>query len=195
LEEKVRLDALTQIPNRRALDEHTTLEWHRAMRNQTMLSLLMIDVDFFKRYNDHYGHVAGDLCLQKVAKAIAGSVTRGGELAARYGGEEFAVLLPDTDTAQATLIAERIRTAVVDLGLEHIESTVQPYVTVSIGLVCVIPAFTESPERWAADAPPPRSQSNNITCIQTMFEQADSALYYAKQRGRNRVVAYTAHNL
>lgn len=190
LEEKIRLDPLTQIPNRRALDEHMTLEWHRAMRSKTPLSLLMIDVDFFKRYNDHYGHVAGDFCLQKVAQAIAGSVTRAGELAARYGGEEFSVLLPHADTAQATAVAHRICVAVASLGLEHAQSSVKPYVTVSIGVVCAVPAFAESPERWAVDLPPPRSNQHHVTCTQTLFEQADAALYYAKQQGRNQTAVY-----
>ena len=191
LEEKVRLDPLTQIPNRRALDEHMTLEWHRAMRSKTTLSLLMIDVDHFKLYNDHYGHVAGDACLQKIAQAIARSVTRAGELAARYGGEEFSVLLPHADTTQAILVAERIRAAVADLGLEHAQSSVKSYVTVSIGLICAIPAFTESPERWAVHLPPPRRTSHSVTCTQALFEQADTALYHAKQQGRDRVVVYS----
>ncbi|MBY0454985.1 MAG: diguanylate cyclase [Burkholderiaceae bacterium] len=190
LEEKVRLDPMTQIPNRRALDEHMALEWQRAMRSKTTLSLMMIDVDHFKAYNDHYGHVAGDVCLQKVAKAIAESVTRAGELAARYGGEEFSVLLPHADTAQAMVVAERVRAAVAGLALEHAQSSVQPYVTVSIGLVCAVPAFTESAERWAVDLPPPRSHRHSVTCTQTLFEQADTALYHAKQQGRNRVMVY-----
>ena len=171
LEERVRLDPLTQVANRLALDEHMDTEWHRAQRSHTPLSLLMIDVDHFKAYNDHYGHVAGDHCLQQVARAISASVTRAGDLVARYGGEEFAVLLPDTDAAHARLIAQKIRDAVAAQAIAHDRSPAQPYITVSIGVACARPA--------AQDAPEPG--------VQSLFEQADAALYTAKQSGRDQV--------
>ncbi|MFC4789610.1 MULTISPECIES: sensor domain-containing diguanylate cyclase [Giesbergeria] len=187
LEEKVRLDPMTQIPNRRALDEHVVLEWHRAMRNHTPLSLLMIDVDHFKAYNDHYGHVAGDECLRQVAAAIAACASRAGELAARYGGEEFSVLLPDTDVEQAQQSAERIRAAVEALAMEHADSSVAGCVTVSIGTTSIQPVFTPTPALDVCTEPDTVPQA-----AQTLFEQADAALYQAKQQGRNRVVAYAS---
>ena len=171
LEERVRLDPLTQVANRLALDEHMDTEWHRAQRSHTPLSLLMIDVDHFKAYNDLYGHVAGDHCLQQVAQAVAGAVTRAGDLVARYGGEEFAVLLPDTDAEHAHLIARKVREAVNALAMPHAHSPTHPHVTVSIGLACTQPG--------AHDATEPG--------VQALFEQADAALYTAKQSGRDQV--------
>lgn len=184
LEEKVRLDPMTQIPNRRALDEHVLLEWHRAMRNHTPLSLLMIDVDYFKSYNDHYGHVAGDECLRRVASTIAACAGRAGELAARYGGEEFSVLLPGNDAAQALRTAECIRVAVETLALEHRHSQVAACVTISVGVTSVQPVFAPLPNYTCAE-PDTVPQA-----AQVLFMQADEALYQAKQQGRNRVVAY-----
>lgn len=186
LEEKVRLDPMTQIPNRRALDEHVVLEWHRAMRNQTPLSLLMIDVDHFKAYNDHYGHVAGDECLRRVAAAIARCAgMRSGELAARYGGEEFAVLLPHNDAQQASQSAERVRAAVEALALAHAYSSVAGgYVTVSVGAATIQPVFAPAPEERQASA------DTVPLAAQVLFEWADAALYQAKQQGRNRTSAY-----
>lgn len=183
LEEKVRLDPLTQLANRRALDERVATEWQRAMRGQSAISLLMIDVDHFKQYNDHYGHVAGDLCLQKVARVIAQSVSRAGELVARYGGEEFAVLLPDADLNRAQLVGERICTAVQALCLEHSYSSTSHCITVSVGAVCAYPVFLLETEQAPPIALTPGSALE-------MFEQADAALYQAKQRGRNQVVLY-----
>ena len=188
LEEKVRLDPMTQIPNRRALDEHVVLEWHRAMRNHAPLSVLMIDVDHFKAYNDHYGHVAGDECLRQVATAIASCASRAGELAARYGGEEFAVLLPDTDTAQALQSAERVRAAIEALALEHAHSSAACCVTVSIGLTTIVPVFASEPEVPEAGNTP----ETVPLAAQVLFEQADAALYQAKQQGRNRVAVYAS---
>ncbi len=172
LEKTVRQDPLTQIANRRALDEHVATEWQRAMRGQTTLGLLMIDVDHFKAYNDHHGHVAGDHCLQAVARAIAVSVGRAGELAARFGGEEFAVLIPDAHTGHAREVAERIRAAVQALGMPHGFSPTADCITVSVGVACVQPVFSEP------------------LAVEHMFEQADAALYQAKQGGRNRVQVF-----
>lgn len=190
LEEKVRLDPLTQIANRRALDEQMATEWQRAMRRSTPLAFLMIDVDYFKLYNDHYGHVAGDQCLKKVAQAIAASVNRAGEIAARYGGEEFAVLLPEAELERVLQTAERICQAVRSLDIEHVSSTVSPCVTVSIGVVCEQPVFIESsvtsqPDLSQTVLSEPMQQS-----VQRMINQADEALYQAKQQGRNRSVLY-----
>lgn len=192
LEEKIRLDPLTQIANRRALDEQLAAEWQRAMRRPSALGFLMIDVDFFKRYNDHYGHVAGDQCLKKVAQAIAASVNRSGELAARYGGEEFAVLLPEADLAHALRTAERICQAVRSLEIEHINSTAAPCVTVSIGVVCVQPVFAEfAPSDQTASLPHNPTEPSQPS-VQRMVKQADEALYQAKQLGRNRAEPYRA---
>jgi diguanylate cyclase (GGDEF)-like protein/PAS domain S-box-containing protein len=193
LEEKVRLDPLTQLANRRALDERVATEWQRAMRSETALSLLMIDVDYFKLYNDHYGHVAGDSCLQKVAIAIAQSVNRAGELVARYGGEEFAVLLPDADLARAQLIAQRICNAVQGLGIEHAHSINAACVTVSIGVVCVRPLFVDSIALPSTQNANKTAAQSGFVSAQKMFEQADAALYLAKQQGRNRVVVFEAN--
>lgn len=192
LEEKIRLDPLTQIANRRALDEQLTAEWQRAVRRPSTLAFLMIDVDFFKRYNDHYGHVAGDQCLKKVAQAIAASVSRSGELAARYGGEEFAVLLPEADLARALRTAERICQAVRSLEIEHITSAAAPCVTVSIGVVCVQPVFAEfAPSDQTAPLPHNPTEPSQPS-VQRMVKQADEALYQAKQLGRNRAEPYRA---
>jgi diguanylate cyclase (GGDEF)-like protein/PAS domain S-box-containing protein len=167
LEQTVRLDPLTQIANRRALDEHVDSEWQRAMRSQTMLGMLMIDVDHFKAYNDHHGHVAGDHCLQDVARTIAASVGRAGELAARFGGEEFAVLIPDATPAHVRHVAQRICDAVQALGVPHGHSPTADCITVSVGVTCVRPVFNEP------------------VAVEHMFKQADDALYQAKQAGRN----------
>jgi diguanylate cyclase (GGDEF)-like protein len=192
LEEKIRLDPLTQIANRRALDEQLAAEWQRAMRRPSALAFLMIDVDFFKLYNDHYGHVAGDQCLKKVAQALAASVNRAGELTARYGGEEFAVLLPEADLARALRTAERICQAVRSLEIEHINSAVAPCVTVSIGVVCVQPVFAEFAPPGQTESPPRIPTESIQPGVQRMVNQADEALYQAKQLGRNRAVLYRA---
>ncbi len=180
LEEQVRLDALTQLANRLALDEAVSQEWERAQLRGMPLALLMIDVDHFKAYNDRYGHVAGDLCLQRVARTLAGAAQRAGELVARYGGEEFAVLLPDCDELQALAVAQRLCTAVRELGLEHLGSAVAPVVTVSIGLACL-----RGGEAALAGA----------QGVRQLFERADAALYQAKQAGRDRVALAGAQSL
>ena len=173
LEEQVRLDPLTQLANRRALDEALPLAWAQAQQQRRPLALLMVDIDHFKAYNDHYGHVGGDHCLQKVAAALATALQREGELVARYGGEEFAVLLPDADSAQARVTAQRLCATVRALALEHLSSPVRPCVTISVGATCLYP------ENSAA-APG----------IALLFEQADTALYQAKNTGRDRAVLW-----
>ena len=174
LEERVRLDPMTQVANRLALGEAMQREWEQARLRGMPLALLMIDVDYFKAYNDHYGHVAGDRCLQRVAQALASAVQRAGELAARYGGEEFAVLLPDSDELRAVAVAHRLREAVHELALEHQASPCGAQVTISVGVACVRPADGQPLEHAQT----------------TLFQQADEALYRAKQAGRDRVALY-----
>lgn len=188
LEAQVRLDPLTQVANRRALDEAVTREWHRALRSGAPLSLLMVDVDHFKAYNDHYGHVAGDRSLQQVAQALSNAVGREGELVARYGGEEFAVLLPDTDVPQAVALAQRMLEAVRALHIEHRASVGRPHVTISIGVACIHPRLLV-PLAARHDAPPGAADSPSATDVaQALFEQADTALYNAKKAGRDQVM-------
>ena len=194
LEEKMRMDPLTNVANRRALDEHVATQWQRAMRNHRPLSLLMIDVDHFKRYNDHYGHVEGDECLKRVAQTLASRVTRADELLARYGGEEFAVLLPETEAAQALVLAQKMCAAVHDMNMKHADSDTAPYVTVSIGVACLHPVFctTDGLKVDSTVTDPELAQALDGALAQALFEQADAALYAAKKQGRNRAVLQPA---
>ncbi len=163
-------DGLTGLPNRRALDQRLTEEWHRAQRDGTPLSLVMMDIDHFKAYNDDYGHGAGDGCLRRVARAIAAVPTRKADRVARYGGEEFIALLPGTDAPGARAVAERFRATTAELGLSHARSLTSATVTLSVGVATRAPASDR-----AAD---PGS----------LRDAADAALYAAKEGGRNRVV-------
>lgn len=167
LESLAMLDALTDIPNRRSFDETLHEEWLRARRAEQPVSIIMADIDHFKRYNDHYGHGAGDICLIKVAAALAYSVERPGDLVARYGGEEFIALLPDTDREGARLVAERFRNEVEALQLPHQFSKASPLVTISVGFATANPHLGDDANR--------------------LLEQADRMLYQAKNKGRNRV--------
>ena len=167
METLVVVDALTGIANRRRFDENISTEWRRALREGNKLSLLLIDADHFKRYNDTYGHVRGDSCLKQIADAAMDVVLRPGDLVARYGGEEFAVVLPGTDESGAKAVAEDICQAIRNRRLPH-DSNPPGIVTVSIGCATVIPSRGKSP--------------------QDLIESADQALYRAKGRGRNRVV-------
>ena len=160
-------DGLLGIANRKYFDTRLEDEWHRAVRDQHPVGLLMIDVDFFKNYNDHCGHVAGDACLQAVAKAAAARMVRGADLLARYGGEEFVVLLPNTSPRGAQKVAEGIRLAVAELNIPHPDSSVADHVTVSIGAASILPDRQSKPEQ--------------------VVLAADQALYAAKQQGRDRV--------
>lgn len=164
-----REDGLTKLANRRHFDEVFEYEWNRCRRDRTPLSLLFIDVDFFKHYNDYYGHMAGDDCLAKVAATLAAQAFRTSDLVARYGGEEFVMLCPKTDLESARMIGERIVKEVDQLGIEHSPSLVSDHVTVSIGLACVIPAADVEPE--------------------DLIQKADMAVYKAKGSGRHCVVA------
>lgn len=180
------VDALTGIANRRAFDETLDQEWRRAVRHHNPLSLLMIDVDFFKRFNDSYGHVGGDHCLRTVAQTLARYARRAGELAARYGGEEFAVLLPHTDIAAARRLGERMCQAVREQAIPHSGSAVAPFVTISIGIACI----AELPPLTGAAAREPSNDEVRATPGAVwLVETADRALYEAKLGGRNRVIA------
>lgn len=161
-------DALTHIPNRRRFDEAMSAEWKRAAREKTQLSLLMIDIDHFKEYNDHYGHGAGDACLQSVAAKLLAGVSRPADLVARYGGEEFVVILPESDGQAAAHIATHLCKSIHDLKLPHAHSGVQPFVTVSIGSATVMPC-------------------GEISSSAALIAEADKMLYQAKNTGRNRV--------
>jgi diguanylate cyclase (GGDEF)-like protein/PAS domain S-box-containing protein len=159
-------DGLTQVANRRCFDERLHSEWHRLMQGQQQLSLIMLDVDYFKRYNDCYGHQAGDSCLVKVAKAAAAGVKRSTDLLVRYGGEEFAAILPNTDAAGAIAVAESIREAIRDLAIPHEQSDVSSIVTVSMGIASMVPCCEKSPNE--------------------LILASDRALYDAKRQGRDR---------
>ncbi|GAB1544319.1 hypothetical protein NUACC21_69950 [Scytonema sp. NUACC21] len=167
LERLINLDGLTQVANRRRFDQVLELEWCRMRREQLPLSLILCDVDYFKRYNDTYGHIAGDFCLQNVAQAINRAAKRPADLVARYGGEEFAVLLPNTVVDGAVQVAQFIQQQVKQLQLLHDESLVSKYVTLSLGVSSLIPSQENSKE--------------------VLFQLADAALYKAKNRGRNRI--------
>ncbi len=167
LERMATLDGLTGIYNRRRFDEFLDYEWERSLRYQHPLSLILMDIDFFKRYNDHFGHAEGDLCLTKVARAVANSLPRSVDVACRYGGEEFACVLPETNAEGALVAAQRILDRCRDLHLPHPQSTAADHVTLSLGTVTLIP--------------------NNNHRKKEFVEMADKALYQAKRKGRNQV--------
>ena len=163
-------DGLTGLPNRRAFDVGLNKEWHRSQQTQSPLSLLLLDVDQFKAFNDDYGHQAGDECLRVVASTIQEVSRREGDIAARYGGEEFAVILPKTVSSHAVTIAETIRTAVEKLRLPH-KSNIEGggFCTISVGAACA-----------------PSKIGGSVQMPAGLLQAADVALYKAKQQGRNR---------
>jgi len=167
------IDGLTGLANRRSFDEALDEEWRRARRNRTPLSLALIDIDYFKLYNDHYGHQAGDDCLKSVAGTLAHAAERPGELVARYGGEEFAVVLPLCDAATARALAEKMRTRVVELALPHAGSRIGDRVTISCGVATVLGDNGDDGHGMPDEA--------------ALITAADQALYAAKEAGRNRV--------
>lgn len=162
-------DGLTNIFNRRYFDEIMKKEFYRFKRSNLTLSLIMLDIDFFKKYNDSYGHLAGDECLRQVAKAIKSVVMRATDTVARYGGEEFSIILPDTSKEDAIKIAENIRNTIENLNLPHISSNISKYVTASLGVATLYRLEAQTPEE--------------------IVKTADDALYLAKTEGRNRVRA------
>jgi diguanylate cyclase (GGDEF)-like protein len=167
LEKLSSIDGLTEIPNRRRFDEIMANEWARAKRAQSNITLILIDIDFFKQYNDHYGHAAGDKCLQKVSKTLNNSVKRPADFVARYGGEEFVVILPEIDHASALMMANKLKDNIMQLTIPHEASQVSEYVTISLGLATTVPQDNQG-------------QSN-------LLETADKYLYDAKSSGRNQV--------
>jgi diguanylate cyclase (GGDEF)-like protein len=160
-------DELTGIANRRRFDEALSNEWQRGARQKDPLSLLMIDIDHFKLYNDHYGHLAGDECLRQVSRLLGEGARRAGELLARYGGEEFVVLLPNTDIDLAQAIARRCMDQVRAAAIPHGRSPTAEHLTLSIGVACTVPDTARQPD--------------------ALVREADAALYQAKDAGRNRV--------
>ena len=161
-------DGLTGVNNRRKFDAVLQREWQEARRNVQPLSLLLFDVDFFKNYNDHYGHVEGDECLKRVAQALAGAAHRPSDFLARYGGEEFVLLLPASDAPAARAVAERCRQAIFKAQIAHAVSTVGQLLTVSIGAGTTVPSEHGDPVRF--------------------LDEVDRRLYRAKHLGRNRLV-------
>ncbi|MYM36907.1 diguanylate cyclase [Duganella sp. FT94W] len=172
LQKLAALDGLTGVANRRRFDDAMRAEWQRGQREKKPLTLLMCDVDFFKLYNDSFGHLAGDLCLKKVAAVLTEHLKRPADLAARYGGEEFSIILPDTPLTGAMIVAESCRRHLEQLAIENPgANTTLSSVTMSIGVASVVPSPAST--------------------IEALIQQADRALYAAKHGGRNRVVSAT----
>jgi len=167
LERLAGLDGLTGIPNRRQFDQFLSDEWKRSVRYNHTISLIIMDIDYFKLYNDHYGHAEGDECLKKVARVISQSMIRSTDLSARYGGEEFACVLPETNYDGAITTAYRIMKSIQKLCIPHEKSHVSDYVTVSIGVASLSPQQKEK--------------------TVDLIEMADKALYKAKGNGRNQI--------
>ena len=163
------MDGLTGVANRRQFDETLAKEWQRGIRTQLPLSIIFADIDFFKRYNDHYGHQSGDDCLKKVAAALAATVHRPADLVSRYGGEEFVMILPDTTEEGALAIAKKMLRGIRDLNIPNENSDVGKHVTLSIGISTLCPNDDSKPEE--------------------LIETADQMLYRAKDNGRNRIEA------
>jgi diguanylate cyclase (GGDEF)-like protein len=165
LEQLAYQDGLTQVANRRTFNQVLHLEWNKLRRIRQPLSLILCDVDYFKLFNDRYGHLVGDRCLQLVAQAIAASAKRPGDLVARYGGEEFVVLLPNVEAMGALIVAERIRKAIAELNIPHQDSPCSSSVTISCGISTLFPMLDSSPDQ--------------------LITSTDEALYCAKKSGRN----------
>lgn len=166
LENLSNLDGLTGVSNRRCFEERFELSWQKAVRRKRSLSVIMIDIDYFKLYNDRYGHVQGDECLKSIAQALAHSITRQTDFFGRYGGEEFIAIIEDLNRAGAEVIANKMCQSIMDLNLPHESSPVSDCVTLSLGGSTVTP-------------------DDRVTPIQ-LLKKADEALYQAKQAGRNR---------
>jgi diguanylate cyclase (GGDEF)-like protein len=173
LENLSSIDGLTGIANRRRFDRFLDLEWRRATRTKTLLSLIMMDIDYFKKYNDNYGHFAGDDCLKKVADVLQNTIKRKTDLVARYGGEEFACVLPLVNQPDAISIAKRILKNITALTIPHAYSDIADHITMSLGAATVVPSIKTTHEE--------------------LIETADQALYEAKAAGRNQVKSRFIH--
>lgn len=169
LEEMSFKDGLTGVANRRRFDFIMDLEWGNARRNKQPMSLIMLDIDYFKQYNDHYGHLQGDSCLKRVASILSKVGTRARDFLARFGGEEFVFILPETNAKSAMKIAERCREMLASAQIPHEESQVDQVLTASIGVSTIIPCHDD--------------------VMHTFIETVDRRLYQAKQKGRDRIVA------
>lgn len=167
LERLSMIDGLTGIPNRRRFDEYLEQEWKRGSRLCSQMSLIIMDIDLFKAFNDHYGHIEGDRCLQLVAQALSESLQRPADIVARYGGEEFVSVLPETDSEGALFLANRFMESVRRLEIKHAYSSVSEYVTISCGVLTVIPCREKS--------------------VEAQIKRVDELLYEAKQAGRNQI--------
>ena len=163
-------DQVTGIANRYRLEDFLEREWGNAIRNQIPLSIIMIDIDYFKQYNDTYGHLEGDHCLKQVAQTIKSSIKRSKDLVARYGGEEFIVILPDINIAGALIVAKNIRSEVKALNIPHTNSIISDLLTISLGVASTIPTIDSE--------------------ASTLIAAADRALYLAKEKGRDRIEIY-----
>lgn len=159
------LDGLTQLANRRMFDEHLVREWKLQARNKSALSVILCDIDYFKHYNDAYGHQAGDECLKRIAEKLGNSAKRPTDLVARYGGEEFVLVLPDTNGKGAVQVAQRIQKEIQKLKIPHVQSDVDEYVTMSLGVSFTFPKYGFPPT--------------------LLVKKADEALYEVKGKGRN----------
>jgi diguanylate cyclase (GGDEF)-like protein len=168
------LDGLTLLANRRNFENHFQKQWKQAVQGQYSLTLILCDVDYFKAYNDTYGHQAGDDCLRKIAQVIGQTAIDSDDLVARYGGEEFAVILPNKDITLGLVVAEKMLYLVRELQLPHAKSSISPYVSLSIGVASIIPTQETLPE--------------------SLIEQSDLALYTAKSQGRNQIVCVDFDN-
>jgi len=171
LEQLCCIDGLTNIANRRRFDDFLKQEWHRSRRSNSYLSLIFADVDFFKKYNDCYGHQAGDECLLNVANILKKSLEKSTDLVARYGGEEFVAVLPETGMESSLVIAERMRCNMEQANIPHNCSSVADQVTLSLGVASITPVDNSTPD--------------------DLIKAADTALYEAKGNGRNQVKCFT----
>lgn len=162
-------DELTGIPNRRMFDSVMEMEWGNAQRSKQPLSLILLDIDYFKQYNDHYGHVQGDSCLKSVGRILSKAATRSRDFFARIGGEEFVVILPETDKKAAAKIAERCQSLLFTEQIPHEKSPVSQFLTISLGLGTITPSLSDKPINF--------------------IEEVDRRLYQAKEKGRNRIVS------
>ncbi|GAX36119.1 response regulator [Nodularia sp. NIES-3585] len=168
LQHLANVDGLTGLANRRRFDYYLNTQWINSAQAKCPLSLILCDVDFFKFYNDEYGHPAGDICICKVGSVLNDNARKNQDLVARYGGEEFAVIMPDTDVSGAFYVATRMRTGISNLQISHSASMISQYVTMSIGVATMTPTWESSPS--------------------DLIMAADQALYQAKKQGRNRIV-------